>query len=375
MKIKILHILHSLQVGGLENGVVNLINRLDPERFDHAICCITSAGPMAERLARPVEIHCLGKGSGRDYLLPLKIARVVGKVRPDIVHTRNWGTIDGIIGARLAGVGRIVHGEHGREAADPTGANGRRMMARKAFSPLVSRFVAVSADLREWLVDGVGIPGRKVVQIINGVDADRFSPPVSKTQARSKLGLASDGFVVGTVGRLDPVKDFQTLLRGFARMAGGCADTLRPRLVIAGSGPEEARLRALAEELGMAAVVAFLGERGDIPEVMRALDVFVLPSIAEGISNTVLEAMASGLPVVATGVGGNLELVEDGETGFLFAPGDAERLAERLGFLGSSPDLTVRCGGKGRVAVEERFSLARMVAEYGNLYSSVREGR
>ena len=170
MKLRILHILHTLRVGGLENGVVNLVNRLDPERFEHAICCVDASGPMAERIVRPVRIVELGKGSGRDYLLPLKLARVIRDVGPHVVHTRNWGTIDGVIGARLAGVGRVIHGEHGREAADPAGANGRRNLARRVLAPLVTNFVAVSADLAAWLVEGVGIPGRKVRCIINGVD-------------------------------------------------------------------------------------------------------------------------------------------------------------------------------------------------------------
>lgn len=375
IKLKILHILHSLQVGGLENGVVNLINRIDPERFDHAICCIASSGPMEERLRRPLEIHCLGKGSAKDHMLPLKIARVVRAVRPDIVHTRNWGTIDGILGARLAGVRKIVHGEHGREAADPAGDNGRRKRVRKVLSPIVTRFVTVSSELCEWLVDDVGIPVGKVVQIINGVDTERFTPADGKTEARARVGIASDGPVIGTVGRLDPVKDFQTLLRGFAGMVDGREGNPGSWLVIAGSGPEESRLKSLAVELGVAAKVMFLGERSDIPEVMRAMDIFVLPSIAEGVSNTVLEAMSSGLPVVATNVGGNLELVEDGTTGFLFDPGDSKGLAERLRLFCLSNDLMLQFGKNGRAAAEVRFSLVRMVAEYEKLYNSLGEGR
>lgn len=216
MKVKILHTLHSLQVGGLENGVVNLINSLDSDRFEHAICCITTSGPMADRIIHPVEVVTLGKGRGGDYLLPLKLARAIKKVGPDIVHTRNWGAIDGVVAARLAGVHRVIHGEHGREATDLTGTNKRRLMIRKILHPLVARFVTVSAELKTWLVRDVSVPEGKVVQIINGVDADRFRPADDKAAAKTKAGLPPSSFVIGSVGRLDPVKDYSTLIRGFA---------------------------------------------------------------------------------------------------------------------------------------------------------------
>jgi len=369
MKLKILHILHSLQVGGLENGVVNLINRLEPERFEHAICCITTSGPMAERLERPVEIHELGKGAGGDYLLPLKIARVVREVKPHIVHTRNWGTIDGVIAARLAGVRCVIHGEHGREATDPGGTNGRRNRVRRLLNPLVSRFVTVSEDLRTWLVDQVGIPREKVVHIMNGVDTDRFVPPLDKGAAKARFGIDPNAFVVGTVGRLDPVKDQQTLVRAFGTL---CREKGRgAELLLIGSGPEEQMLRRLAEELGVAESVHFMGERRDIPELLQAMDVFVLPSIAEGISNTILEAMSCGLPVVATRVGGNVELVTSGVTGALFDPGHYDSLADILqGFHGDS-SCRADYGELARREAEVKFSLATMVSRYDQLYAGV----
>lgn len=374
MKIKILHVLHSLQVGGLENGVVNLINRLDLGRFEHAICCVSTSGPMAERLTNPVRIVELGKGAGRDYLLPLKLARVIRDIAPDIVHTRNWGTIDGVVAARLAGINRIIHGEHGREATDPGGANARRKRARKLLAPLVSRFVTVSDDLQRWLVSDVGIPGHKVQRIINGVDTVRFNPAEDRRRVREALGVGSDLFVVGTVGRLDPVKDQQTLLRAFAAMdvpLAGRGSNPPCELFVVGSGPEEKALRTVAGELGIAYRVRFLGERADIPDLMRAMDIFVLPSIAEGISNTILEAMASGLPVVASRIGGNPELVDDMKCGALFTPGDSRQIAHLLSSYYRDSGMRVSHGFRGRERVEEMFSLARMVYEYGELYTTV----
>jgi sugar transferase (PEP-CTERM/EpsH1 system associated) len=364
MKVKILHILHSLQVGGLENGVINLINNLDPNMYEHAI-----------------ELIALGKGGGGDYLLSLKLARVIARIRPNIVHTRNWGTIDGVIAARLAGVHRVIHGEHGREAADPTGANKRRLRARKLLHPLVARFVTVSTDLKNWLVDDVGVPEGKVVQIINGVDTDRFKPASDKAAAKTAIGMAPDSFVIGTVGRLDPVKDHQTLIRAFADLitnktsitskTSKTIETDKTNLLIVGSGPEESNLRKLVSDLGIADRVYFMGERKDIPEILQAMDVFVLPSIAEGISNTILEAMASGLPVVATDVGGNTEMVVDGKTGAIFGSGDYVHLSALLLEYATAPKIMDAQGRSARERIEERFSLSRMMREYERLYRSV----
>jgi sugar transferase (PEP-CTERM/EpsH1 system associated) len=384
MRTRILHILHSLQTGGLENGVVNLINNLDPDRFEHAICCITTSGLMADRIVRPVEIIALEKGGGGDYLLPFKLARVISRIRPNIVHTRNWGTIDGVIAARLAGVRRVVHGEHGREAADPTGANRRRLNARKLLHPLVTRFVTVSAELKQWLVNNVGIPEEKVVQIINGVDTDRFVPAADKAAAKTAMGLPSDSFVIGTVGRLDPVKGQQTLIRAFAELITGktsvtsltnktnkTSKTNRTNLLIVGSGPEESSLKKLTHDLGIADRVYFMGERKDIPEVLQAMDLFVLPSVAEGISNTILEAMACGLPVIATAVGGNSELVYDSKTGLLSIPGDVRLLAEQLLYYVFHTTSAREHGGQGRKRVEASFSLSGMTKEYERLYLGI----
>ncbi len=365
MKIKILHILHALGVGGLENGVVNLVNHLDFEQFEHEICCVTQSGAMAQRLTRRVKIHEIGKGAGRTYLLPLRIAALIRKVHPDIVHTRNWGTIDGVIGARLAGVKNVVHGEHGREATDPNGANYRRQIFRRLLAPAISRFVTVSSDLEEWLVKDVGVLPSKVRQIINGVDTAKFFPAVNRREVKRKFGFTDSRVLVGIVGRLDAVKDHPTLIKAIHAQAQSI------HLLIIGSGPMEENLRSLVAQLKIDSRVSFLGVRSDIPELMKAMDVFVLPSIAEGISNTILEAMSSGLPVVASRVGGNPELVIPGETGELFEAGKFEELAGILSTYCSDPALIELHGHQGRARVEEYFSLDVMVQKYAEMYRSL----
>ncbi len=370
-----MHVLHSLRIGGLENGAINLINQLDGDRFEHAICCIDSSGPMAERLARPVQIITLEKGDKRDYLLPFKIAPIIRKLRPDIVHTRNWGTIDGVVAARLAGVRSVIHGEHGREAGDLTGGNTRRRRIRKALNPLVKHFVTVSEELKTWLIKEVGIPEGKITRIMNGVNTERYFPAHNKMLAKGRLGLDPGSFIIGTVGRLDPVKDHETLIRACARLIAQCGLMARKattiKVLIVGSGPLEGKLRSFAAELGIQDSVLFLSERNDIPEILQAMDVFVLSSLAEGISNTILEAMASGLAVVATRVGGNGELVDGGRTGFLLPAGDDSALAHTLTGYINNPEMVKKHGKNSRAKAETEFSLGEMVEAYGKLYRSI----
>ena len=362
--IKIMHVLDSMSVGGLENGVVGLINRMNRERFSHAICCIRRSGPSADRLdERSVPIFEMGKSDGKDFLLPWRLARLFRRVGVDIVHTRNWGAVDGILGARLASVPAIIHGEHGRDMIDPKGRLLRRNLFRRATAGWVTSFITVSEELRRWLTGVVGISPEKVQSIINGVDTERFHP--DGLRARGKHGFGPHQVVIGTVGRLDPVKDQQLLLRTFAELKARHRQLL---LLVAGDGPCREGLERLARDLGLGEECRFLGLRTDVPEVYRLLDVFVLPSIAEGISNTILEAMASGLPVVASAVGGNGELVVSGETGTLVPAQDAETLTRAIERYIESPSLRAEHGAAGRRRAVEVFDLPRMVSQYEAAY-------
>ena len=166
----VVHVLHTLAVGGTENGVVNLVNATAGQ-LRQTVIAMTEAGPLADRLPAGVEVHCLGKRPGWDIAAIGRLTRMLRRLRPDIVHSRNWASLDAIVAARAAGVRRVVHGEHGREITDPEGRNARRRRIRRLVAPLVSRFIAVSTDLRRWLVEDVGVPAGKVVTIPNGVDA------------------------------------------------------------------------------------------------------------------------------------------------------------------------------------------------------------
>jgi sugar transferase (PEP-CTERM/EpsH1 system associated) len=366
----VVHVVHSLGVGGLENGVVNLATQTRAG-VHHAVVCLTSAGPLRERLGPDVPVWELGKGPGHDVRSLGRLVRLLRRLRPAIVHSRNWAAFDAIFAARLAGVPVVVHGEHGRDVTDPEGRHPRRRWLRRAASPLVDRFVTVSDDLRRWLVEYIGIPARKVVTIPNGVDTVRFAP-ADPTAARATLGLAAHGLVVGTVGRLDPVKDQAGLVRAFGRLVAEYPETM---LVIAGDGPCRADLQRLVETLGLSAMVRLLGERSDVPTVLAALDVFVLPSIAEGMSNTLLEAMASGLPLVASRVGGNPELVEEGVNGVLVQAQAPDALVAALrGYL-DDPHVRAVHGKASRQRAVAEFGLERMRAAYAELYVTLGRGQ
>jgi sugar transferase (PEP-CTERM/EpsH1 system associated) len=364
------HVLDSLAVGGMENGVVNVVNATR-DQVRHTVVTMTGLGPLSQRLPASVPVHCVEKRAGTDPGAVVRLSRLLRRLRPDVVHSRNWGAFDAVVAARLAGIRTVVHGEHGREAADPEGRDPRRNRLRRVLAPLVSRFVTVSVDLRRWLIATVRLPAHKVVTIHNGVDSDRFSPGDS-VEARDALGLPAAATVIGTIGRLDPVKDQAGLIVAFAGLAGSGSS---PILAVVGEGPSrpalenEIRCRSLSDR------VRLFGERTDVPTVLRALDVFVLPSRAEGMSNTILEAMATGLPVVATEVGGTPELVEADVTGRLVPPGDPNALEAALrAYVGDSCLRSLQ-GKAGRERVLQHFSLERMAQAHVSLYASLCRAR
>jgi sugar transferase (PEP-CTERM/EpsH1 system associated) len=364
--MKIVHVLHGLDVGGTENGAVNVIDGTAAD-FEHVVVSMTDLGPLAARLPEGVTAIPLHRRRGVDVRVVGRLTGLLRRLRPDVVHSRNWAAFDAVVAARFAGVPTVVHSEHGREITDPEGRNGRRNRIRRVLSPLVTRFVAVSRDLEGWLVNRVGIPRRKVLTIQNGVDVDRFTPD-SRDKARRALGVSPDTVVIGTVGRLDPVKDQVSLIEAFAPLA-----RQHPNLVavLVGDGPHRGVVADRVSNLGISDRVRLLGRRMDVPVLLAGFDVFVLPSIAEGMSNTVLEAMAAGVPVVATRVGGSPEMVEDGVTGLLVPVGARRELADALGVYAADSHLRALHGKAGRARAVEQFSLGRMIQSYRHMYNSV----
>lgn len=379
-QVLLMHVVYRFSVGGLENGVVNLINHMPETRFRHCVVALTECDPgFTHRVLVPgVEFISLHKPPGHGIKLYPRLYRLFRQYRPAIVHTRNLAALEAAVPAWAAGVRARVHGEHGWDVSDPGGTLRKNQRIRRAYSPFVKRYVALSGHIERYLVERVGVAAERVERICNGVDTVRFHPAPGGARiplAGSPFGTG-DVLVVGTVGRLQVVKDQLNLVRAFAiaRRDGGEA-AARLRLVIAGDGPLRPAIEDEIRQQGLADVVWMAGERKDVPDVMRSLDIFALPSRAEGISNTILEAMASGLPVVATDVGGNGELVETERTGLLVPAEEPVTMAGALMCYASNAALQNSHGLAGRLRAEQSFSLDGMVARYTELYERLLQRR
>jgi sugar transferase (PEP-CTERM/EpsH1 system associated) len=370
----ILHLVHRFAIGGLENGIVNLINFLPPERYRHAIVSLTDYTDFRQRIRRAdVPVLALHKSEGHDLGVYWRFWRILLKLRPTILHTRNLPTLEFAVLAALARVRGRVHGEHGRDVYDIDGLSAKYRMLRRLAKPFVHQYITVSDELAHWLTTTIGIPSSQVLHIYNGVEVQRFTPRIGGRGSLGPPGFATpNSFIIGTVGRMQTVKNQVLLVRAFLRLLSLEA-TLRERvrLVVVGDGPlREECLRILHE--GGAANLAWLpGEREDIPDLLRSFDVFVLPSLAEGISNTILEAMASGVAVVATCVGGNAELVLEEKTGTLVPPEDVDAMARVLATYVDNPEQARIHGSVGRARIVSQFSMQTMIEKYGAVYDSL----
>ena len=372
----IAHVIYRFDVGGLENGVVNLLNRLPVERFRHAVIALTEVTAFRRRVLRDdVAFIELRKAPGHGIKLFPRLVRMFRRLRPAIVHTRNLAALEASIPAWLAGIPVRVHGEHGRDVGDLDGSNRTYRMVRRVHRPFVTQYVAVSQDLEQYLIEGVGVRPARITRIVNGVDTGAFRPLVAPTAIAGFPFADPALFVFGTVGRLQPVKNQTLLARAFVRLLElAPGERHRVRLAIVGDGPVRTEIENILARADASALAWLPGARDDIAQILGLLDVFVLPSLAEGISNTLLEAMASGLPVIATRVGGNVELVDDGRTGMLIPPGEVDALAQAMLRYVGSPSLTLQEGSAARIRAERVYSLDEMVAQYAALYERLLAG-
>ncbi len=369
----VVHVIYRLAVGGLENGLVNLINRMPAERYRHAIVCIDDYTDFRKRIRRDdVKVYALHKRPGTDLGAYVRFWKLLRRLRPAIVHTRNLGALEFQFPAWLAGVRHRVQGEHGRDTGDLHGTNRKYLWFRKCMRPLVSHYVALSQDLATWLETYAGVPPQKISQIYNGVDTERFTPSKHRQPLPVEHFVPEDGVVIGTIGRMQPEKDQLTLVRAFITLL----DTVkngreRLRLVLIGDGPLREQAQMLLREARAEDLTWLPGTRSDAPKIMQALDIFVLPSLIEGVSNTILEAMATGLPVVATAVGGNPELVSQDETGVTVPAMDVTAMSRAIRAYIEAPELRKAHGKAGRARVENMFSMASMVDGYLEVYGGL----
>jgi len=344
--------------------ILDLAQQLLRGEFQPQVAVFEGGGSLEPALRRSgVPVHDLRKREGVDLGLALRLRRLLRHEKVGIVHSHNYSAwLYSCLAARSLGGVTHVHTEH--SAVD---AARRRYAAERWLSRATTHVVAVSSHVQEVLVRDVGILRERVRLIYNGVDTVRFAPDeTTRDRMRATLRVGSEDVLIGIVARLEKVKNHALLLRAFAPLRQEFGPTVR--LAIVGDGSERSALEGLAHQLGIAGKVEFLGERHDVPELLRALDIYVLVSVSEGMSVTLLEAMGCGLPIVATAVGGNVEIVDNTVTGLLVPPGDVDGLVRSLRVLVREREIGARLGLAGRRRVIERFDQRGMMAQYLDLY-------
>lgn len=368
----IVHLLYRLDVGGMETLLIDCINRMPPERYRHAIVCLTDYTAFSEKITNPaVELYALNKQPGLSLGTHGAFWKLIRRLRPAILHTYNLSAIEYHLAATLAGIPVRIHAEHGRDATDPDGSNRKHNLLRRLMTPLIQVYVPISADLRQWLHNVVKVPARKTLLVPNGVDTVVFSPGPSSIRH-----FPQDSFVIGTVGRMQAVKDHRGLVQAFIRLRDKLpALRERLRLVIVGNGNCMRDIEQQVADAGLADVVWLPGARTDISDIMRTFSVFALSSIAEGTPVTILEAMATGLPIVATRVGGIPEVVQQDRTGMMAPPSDPDALADALAFYCTHPQAVVEHGEAARQYVRQHFSIDATVDAYLGLYDRLSGNR
>lgn len=360
--VRVAHVVQNLAIGGLERVVLNLASHAHRDRFQPSIVCLGSGGPLVDQArAAGIEVWLVDKKPGFRPAAVVSLARRFRNERVRVVHCHNAAPLlYGAVAGRLVGA-VVIYTAHGMQTS------GARQPVTLDRWGLVDAFVTVSDDARRIALASAGAHPERVRTIVNGVDtwAYRRSDLDARVRVRRSLGLPTDAFVFGIVARLSSAKDHANLFRAFAALA---ATDPRVRLVVVGDGELHAELEGLVRDLHMSERIVMTGSREDIPALVGAFDAFVLSSYTEGLAMTLLEAMAAELPIVATRVGGNTEVVVDGETGLVVPPRDTARLADALRWMSNHAEEARTMGTRGRERAVSRFSIEAMVAAYEEAY-------
>ena len=372
MPCHVVHLVYRFTTGGLENVVAQLINQLPASEFSHTVLAVTDIDPVfAQRIpAGRAELIALNKPPGQPFALYPKTWHLLRQLRPDVVHSCNLAALEFMPMAALAGVPLRVHAEHGMDTAELTGRGSRYLALRRFYRHFVHEQVAVSEALSEYLRNRVGVPPAHVHHIPNGVDTEQFRPRLPDDPLPSNYPfIPGNDWVIGTVGRQVDIKNPLLLVDAFISLVRtGKPGTARLRLAMVGDGPLAEPIRARLQEAGLLDRTWLPGVRGDVAHILRALDCFVLPSLSEATSCTLQEAMATGLPIIATDVGGNAELLAGGTSGSLVPSGDRQALAvqihQHLLLGGDSPQAAAALA-----SVRQRYSLGDVLQRYHDLFT------
>jgi sugar transferase (PEP-CTERM/EpsH1 system associated) len=370
-----MHIVNYLRRGGMEFGILKLMTGLGDEYFEHRLCTtrtFDSEFVQAYALSNLLSVA----GTAREGLqFPLfRLRSIFRQFRPHVVHTRNWGAIEAIPAARLAGVPVIIHSEHGYEVENLAGLPRRQRVFRRIAYGMTDFVFAVTRELRDYHAQQAFVKPERIGVIYNGVDTQHFSSnSESRNRVRREFGISDDCFVTGSVGRMVPIKGYPEFLRAAEQLL--CRG-INLHVLLVGKGPDmESIQRQVKGSPLLARNVTLTGASDRVAEILNAMDVFVLPSLGEGMSNTLLEAMACGLPVVVSRAGGNPEVVEDQKSGWFFTPSDVRNLADQLERLAANTETRRQLGLNARERVVQLFSLGGMMQRYRSLYLGLAQRR
>jgi sugar transferase (PEP-CTERM/EpsH1 system associated) len=363
--VNVLHLITELDTGGAQTALLRLLTGLDRDRFSSTVACLYNGdGAVAQRIrALGVPVTDLGMTAKWRWDALWRLCRLLRREHPTILHTWMFhANFAGRIVGRLARVPIVVTSRRNVNIGGTLREFLNRWTAR-----LADRVIAVCEMARQAEIERARVSPDKVVTIHNGVDTREFVALDARaaTRARRAFGIPAGAPLVGAAGRLHRQKGFADLITALAQVRERFPAV---RLLLVGDGELRGDLEAHAQALGLSEVVVFAGLRTDIPEILAGLDLFALPSLWEGLPNVVLEAMAAGLPVAATAVGGTPEIVVDGVTGILVPPQDPEVLAQAITRLLGDPGLRHRMGQAGQERVAQRFTVERMVEQTERLY-------
>lgn len=353
----VVHVILSLEIGGMEQVVVDLVKSMDRSRFEPVVVCVQRLGPLADELkALGVPVLLLPPMTPVvSFLYPAPLVKALRQAGAEVVHVHSGCWFKGVVGARLCGVKRVIYTLHGATY----GRTRLQKLMERVSASLTDKIMTVSHDLKSQLDAAGHIPMGKVSVAINGIDTQKFrSVPMQST---------GDSLRIGVIARFEPVKDLGTLLRAMRILKD---EGLLPALDLIGDGSERGALELFSAELGLTDQVCFHGFQRETPKYLAAIDIFALSSISEGTSISILEAMAAGKPIVATAVGGNPALVEDGVNGLLVPPGDPTALAQALKRLIVDESLRLQIGTVNREKARLEFGLSAMTRQYERLYGA-----
>jgi sugar transferase (PEP-CTERM/EpsH1 system associated) len=363
MRKKVVQITHSLAMGGLQQVLYNLCRHIDRSMFDVSVIALKESGLFAEKLADiNIEVFVIPQVKKPDYFTFVKLARILREMKTDIIHTHNTQPfIDGTLAALLSGVKTIIHTDHSRTFPDKK----RYMIAERIMSFFTHKIIGVSDSVTYNLIHYEKIPHDKMLTIHNGINAADYDIDIEKLKKRREIGLDNNSPVIGISSRLCYIKGITYLLKA---MCDVCKGYNNVSLVIIGDGPQKKELEQQAVSLGIKRNVYFLGETDKIQPLLKIFDIFVLPSLSEGMPVCLLEAMASGCPIVATNVGGIPEMIENGKNGILVRPADSNALSKAILYLLENEPVRKSLAIEGKRVVREHFSALKMTRMYEQLY-------